>query len=98
MDYVTFGRAGLNVSVMGLGGGGPSRLGKHAEKSEAESVVLVQQALDAGVNFIDTAEAYGTEHIVGQALQGRDRSQIVISTKKSYRKEINSKSVWGPTM
>ena len=39
-------------------------------------------ALDAGVNFIDTAEAYRTETIVGKAIAGRDRDDLVISTKK----------------
>lgn len=89
MDYVTFGRTGLQVSVMGLGCGGSSRIGQSSNKSEAESVAIVRGALDAGVNFIDTAEAYGTEATVGAAIQGIDRDKIVISTKKSYRKEIS---------
>lgn len=89
MDYVTFGRTGLRVSVMGLGCGGPSRIGQTAQKSTAESVALIRHAIDAGVNLIDTAEAYGTEGLVGEALRGLDRSQLVISTKKSYRKEIS---------
>jgi aryl-alcohol dehydrogenase-like predicted oxidoreductase len=89
MDYVTFGRTGLRVSVMGLGCGGPSRIGQSTEKSAAESVAMIRQAVDAGVNLIDTAEAYRTEALVGEALRGVDRDQIVISTKKSYRKEIS---------
>ncbi|MEZ4728820.1 MAG: aldo/keto reductase [Caldilineaceae bacterium] len=89
MDYVTFGRTGLRVSVMGLGCGGSSRIGQGSNKSEAESVAIVRRALDAGVNFIDTAEAYGTEAMVGAAIQGVARDKIVISTKKSYRKEIS---------
>lgn len=89
MDYVTFGRTGLQVSVMGLGCGGASRIGQSSHKSEAESIAIVRAALDAGVNFIDTAEAYGTEAMVGAALQGVARDQIVISTKKSYRKAIS---------
>lgn len=89
VDYVTFGRTGLNVSVMGLGCGGPSRIGQSAKKSEADSIAIVRTALDAGVNFIDTAEAYGTESLVGKALEGVDRSKVVISTKKSYRSKIS---------
>jgi aryl-alcohol dehydrogenase-like predicted oxidoreductase len=86
MDYRTLGRTGLRVSVMGWGAGGPSRLGQRDEvNSEADSVALVQRGLDAGINFIDTAEAYRTEEIVGQAIAGRDRSALVISTKKSSR-------------
>ncbi len=83
METRILGRSGLKVSVMGLGAGGPSRLGQSDElRSEAESVNLVLQALDAGVNFIDTAEAYRTEDIVGKAVAQRDRASIVISTKK----------------
>ncbi len=93
MDYVTFGGTGLRVSVMGLGCGGPSRLGQSQAQAEAESIALVRQALDAGVNFIDTAEAYQTESLVGEAIRGVDRSQIVISTKKSHRDEISPELV-----
>ena len=89
MDYVTFGRTGLQVSVMGLGCGGASRIGQSSHKSEAESIAIVRAALAAGVNFIDTAEAYGTEAMVGAALQGIARDKVVISTKKSYRKAIS---------
>lgn len=93
MDYVTFGRTGLNVSVMGMGCGGPSRIGQGTDKSEAESVTIIRTALEAGVNFIDTAEAYRTEELVGAALRGVDRSKVVISTKKSYRSEISPAQV-----
>jgi len=89
MDYVTFGRTGLRVSVMGLGCGGPSRLGQSTAKSEADSIAIIRHAVEAGVNFIDTAEAYHTEGLVGKALNGVARDQVVISTKKSYRKEIS---------
>ena len=89
MDYVRFGRTELNVSVMGLGCGGPSRVGLNADKSEAESVNIIRGAIDAGVNFIDTAEAYRTEGLVGEALQQVGRDKIVVSSKKSYRKEIS---------
>lgn len=89
MDYVRFGRTELNVSVMGLGCGGPSRVGLNADKSEAESLNIIRGAIDAGVNFIDTAEAYRTEGLVGEALQQVGRDKIVVSSKKSYRKEIS---------
>ena len=80
MQYTTLGRTGLKVSVAGLGCGGNSRLGI-GRLSRAQSVDLVRQALDAGINLIDTAMAYGTEEIVGEAIAGRPRSDIVISTK-----------------
>ncbi|MCY4064350.1 MAG: aldo/keto reductase [Chloroflexi bacterium] len=88
MQYRNLGRTGLQVSVMGIGAGGPSRLGQHdIVRTEAESAALVLRGLDAGINFIDTAEAYRTEEIVGAAVAQRDRSQIVISTKKRLRGE-----------
>lgn len=89
MDYVIFGRTGLQVSVMGLGCGGSSRIGQSAKKSDADSIAIVRAALAAGVNFIDTAEAYHTEALVGAAIKGVDRSSVVISTKKSYREAIS---------
>lgn len=92
MEYRTLGRTGLRVSAMGIGAGGPSRLGQRDNmRSEAESAALLLRAFDAGVNFIDTAEAYQTEGIVGAALAQRDRSKFIISTKKRLgNKNINA--------
>lgn len=83
MEFRTLGKTGLQVSAMGLGGGGPSRLGQRGGQEEANSIAIVRQALEAGINFIDTAEAYGTEEIVGKAIAGFNRDNLVISTKKS---------------
>jgi aryl-alcohol dehydrogenase-like predicted oxidoreductase len=87
VDTVLLGRTGLRVTVMGLGGGGPSRLGQTGGRSEANSIEVVQRALELGVNFFDTAEAYGTEPIIGKALAGVPRDQFVLSTKKGLAKE-----------
>ena len=81
MEYTTLGRTGLQVSVAGLGCGGFSRLGLGTGKTTEESIAVVRRALDLGVNFIDTAAAYGTEDIVGAALDDVDRDSVVISTK-----------------
>lgn len=89
MDYVRFGRTELKVSVMGLGCGGPSRVGLGTDKSEAESVGIIRNAIDAGVNFFDTAEVYQTEGFVGKALQQVGRHNMVISSKKNYRRGIS---------
>jgi L-galactose dehydrogenase len=83
MDYVTLGRTGLRVSVLGLGGGGHSRLGQRIGATAAESVAIVRRALELGINVVDTAEAYGTETFFGQAIRGIERGTIVLSTKKS---------------
>ncbi|MEX0653239.1 MAG: aldo/keto reductase [Phycisphaeraceae bacterium] len=87
MPCVPLGRTGLRASRMGLGCGGHSRLGQSQGKPEAASVDLVREALDLGVNFIDTAEAYRTEAIVGQAIRGRAREAVILSTKKSPRRD-----------
>lgn len=81
MERTTLGRTGLSVSVAGLGCGGNSRIGLGRGLSTAQSVRLVHAALDHGINLIDTAEAYGTEAIVGEALSTVDRSAVVVSTK-----------------
>jgi aryl-alcohol dehydrogenase-like predicted oxidoreductase len=86
MQYTELGRTGLKVSVAGLGCGGNSRLGQGSDKSVAESVALVHAAIDLGVNFIDTAEAYGTEEIVGAAIVSIPRDRVVISTKSRVRR------------
>ncbi len=81
MEYTTLGRTGLKVSVAGLGCGGNSKLGLGTGHDKAHAVGIVQRALDLGVNFIDTAQYYGTEPAVGEAIHGRPRDSIVISTK-----------------
>ena len=47
-------------------------------------MAVVRTAVDLGVNFIDTAEAYGTEEIVGAAARTYDRDRLVISTKAIF--------------
>ena len=93
MEYRTLGRTGLKVSVMGIGGGGPSRLGQRGGNSEAESIAIIQQALAAGVNFIDTAEGYQTEEIVGRAIAEIPRDGVIISTKKSIKPGMTAQDV-----
>ena len=80
MLRTTLGRTGIEVSVAGLGCGGHSRLGQSYGATEAESVAVIRHALDLGINLVDTAQAYGTEPIVGKALRGR-RDDVVLSTK-----------------
>ena len=87
MEYRTFGRTGLRVSVAGVGAGGPSKLGKTTGRSEEESIAVVRRALELGVNYIDTAEAYGTEEIVGKAIREFDRDSLVVATKKNAYRE-----------
>ncbi len=81
MEYTTLGRTGIRASRLGLGCGGHSRLGMAVGKSAGDAENLVHEALNLGVNFIDTAEGYGTEEVVGLGISGVARDKIVISTK-----------------
>lgn len=83
------GRSGLQVSALGLGCwaiGGPfwdqGWVG-YGDVDDAQSIAAIRQALEMGVNFFDTADAYGcgrSERVLGQALAGR-RDEVVIATK-----------------
>ena len=78
MEYRTLGHCGLKVSALGLG---TMTFGHGTDQAEARRMVDV--ALDAGVNFFDTANTYGgsqSEVFLGQALQGR-RREAVVATK-----------------
>ena len=82
MEYRRFGRTGLEVSVMGLGTGGPSQLGQGSGVPEAEAVRTVRRALELGVNLIDTAADYAeSEAILGRALANAPRDSYVLCTK-----------------
>jgi len=84
MEYTTLGRTGLKVSVAGLGCGGPSRLGmRNDDRGEKNAIAIIRQAIDLGINFIDTAQNYRTEAVVGKAIAGIPRERLVISTKKT---------------
>src|SRR5258707_14511 len=85
MENRPLGKTDLMVSVDGLGCGGNSRLGLGRGASVDDCVAVVRTAVDLGVNFLDTAEAYGTEEIVGAAVRSYDRDRLVISTKAIFR-------------
>ncbi|EPE95615.1 aldo/keto reductase [Rhizobium grahamii] len=88
MDYVKFGGTGLEVSKICLGCmtfGEPGR-GNHSwTLGEEESRALIRQALDLGINFLDTANVYSdgsSEEIVGRAIRDfAKRDEIVLATK-----------------
>lgn len=85
MEKNVLGRTGLHVSAAGLGCGGHSRLGMFSQ-GLAHASRIVRGAYENGVNFFDTATAYGTQPAVGQALQDVPRDRYVLSTKFPYRK------------
>lgn len=82
MKYRNLGRTGLKVSTICLG---CLEFGRKLE--EAESIPIVKSALEAGINFFDTANVYGngkSESVVGKALQG-ERHNVVLATKVGVR-------------
>lgn len=84
MEYRRLGRTNLDVSLLGLGSGGPSQLGQKSGVAESEVHKLIDEALGLGVNLIDTAAAYGeSEAILGRALKGKPRDSYVLCTKTS---------------
>jgi aryl-alcohol dehydrogenase-like predicted oxidoreductase len=82
MQKIRLGRTGAEVSVVGLGCGGASRLGMARGADLAHAAGIVRRALELGVTFIDTARAYGTEPAVGEGIRGR-RAEVFLSTKAS---------------
>jgi len=88
MEYTSLGKTNLRVSVAGLGTGGFSRLGLKSGKTEDEAARLIHEAVDLGVNFIDTATSYGTEGVVGRALKTIPRDSVVIATKTQFRGKV----------
>ena len=76
------GSAGLRVSAIGLGCMGMS--GVYGPAAEPESIATIREALDTGINLLDTGDYYGMGHnelLIREALRGRDRNGIVISVK-----------------
>lgn len=67
---------------MGLGCGGHSRLGLAQGGSEDTAVQVIEAALNMGINFVDTAEIYGTEAVVGRGIKAVARDKVIISSKK----------------
>lgn len=79
MQYHTLGRTGIKVSPYCLG----AMMFGTANTDQDDCVRIIHKALDAGINFVDTADMYGrgaSEEIVGKALKGR-RGNVVLATK-----------------
>lgn len=86
VQYRQLGRTNLNVSILGLGSGGANRLGQARDAARVDSHRVVRRALDLGINFFDTAPAYGeSEALLGEALDGVPRDSYVLGTKFTMR-------------
>jgi aryl-alcohol dehydrogenase-like predicted oxidoreductase len=81
MKYRTLGKTGLRVSTVGLGT--MVHAGHFGPMKDSESLGAIETALDLGVNFIDTSDAYGagySETLLGNALKGK-RDKVILATK-----------------
>ncbi len=81
MEYRTLGRTGVSVSQMCLGA---MMFGEFGNRDHDDAVKIIHRALDAGINFIDTADGYSageSEEILGQALAGGRREGVVLGVK-----------------
>jgi aryl-alcohol dehydrogenase-like predicted oxidoreductase len=81
MEYRVLGRTGVNVSPLCLGA---MMFGAWGNTDHDESIRIIHRALDAGINFVDTADVYSggeSEEIVGKALAGGRRDDVVLATK-----------------
>jgi aryl-alcohol dehydrogenase-like predicted oxidoreductase len=81
MDHRPLGRTGVSVSKLCLGA---MMFGDWGNRDHDESIRIIHWALDAGINFIDTADVYShgeSEVIVGKALAGGRRDDVVLATK-----------------
>ncbi|MCS7136245.1 MAG: aldo/keto reductase [Nitrososphaerota archaeon] len=85
MEYIELGKSGFRVSVIGLGTWqiGTRLWGWEKDYNEFDAIATIREAIDLGINFIDTAEIYGggrSEEIIGKAIADR-RDEVFIATK-----------------
>jgi aryl-alcohol dehydrogenase-like predicted oxidoreductase len=87
MEYTTLGDTGLEVSRLCLGCMNFGSDEPWMMNDEDASLDLIHHALDAGINFLDTANVYSrgeSERIVGRAIEGRDRSELAVASKVRF--------------
>ena len=89
MDYRQLGHSGVRVSIIGLGA---NRFGS-SDVPQAEVDKIIDAALDAGINFIDTADVYNdgaSEETLGHALKSRFH-RVVMSTKFNFPRKTGAR-------
>ena len=82
-DVVTLGKSGIKTTLLGVGTGshGGGRSSNQLRMGQADFTKVIRHAIDRGLTFIDTADAYGTHIFVREALKEVDRDKLFIQTK-----------------
>jgi len=95
MEHRKLGATGLSVSPLCLGA---MMFGAWGNRDHDDSVAIIHAALDAGINFLDTADVYSrgeSEEIVGKALAGGRRDSVVLATKAHGRMHDDDPNAFG---
>lgn len=95
MQFSKFGNTDLMVSAIGLGCWGMS--GVYGPAEDAESIATIHEALESGINFLDTSANYGQGHnhrVIGEAIKGR-RDKVVIHSKSGSPRNATGDGVPG---
>ncbi|HDR7949602.1 TPA: aldo/keto reductase [Bacillus toyonensis] len=94
MKYTKLQKAGLNISKLGLGTNAVGGHNLYADVNEEEGKRLVEEAIQQGITFFDTADSYGfgrSEELVGEVLKGK-RHELILATKGGIQPLLNGET------